>query len=446
MRRIAVFFTSVGSPRSGKDLKKFPEPVDNSDVIREDVVTAIREKYRVLSAELDERARRLWAAAEARALGFGGIRAVAEATGLAIETIRRGIRQLREPQGDAEPTGTEARPRRVRRPGGGRKRLTERDPTLLQALEALVEPTARGDPSSPLRWTLKSTRALARELCRQGHQVSHETVAHLLHELGYSLQGNRKTKEGSAHPDRNAQFEHLNARVQDFQRRNEPVISVDAKKKELVGGFKNAGREWRPEGNPETVLVHDFEDAELGKGLPYGVYDPTRNEGWVSVGVDHDTAEFAVEAIRHWWREMGSSAYPEAKELLITADSGGSNGWRLRLWKVSLQKFADETGLRISVSHFPPGTSKWNKIEHRMFCHITRNWRGRPLESLEVIVSLIANTTTEKGLRIRAAVDAGRYPKGIKVPDEELAEVALEPEVFHGDWNYTINPRKPKRL
>jgi hypothetical protein len=276
--------------------------------------------------------------------------------------------------------------------------------------------------------------------------VSHETVAQLLHDLNYSLQGNQKTKEGTSHPDRNAQFEHINSRVQDFQHRNQPVVSVDTKKKELVGDFKNAGREWRPGGDPEKVRVHDFEDPDLGKSTPYGVYDQTRNEGWVSVGVDHDTAEFAVETIRQWWRQMGFHAYPGASELLITADSGGSNGSRLRLWKVSLQKLADETGLRVSVCHFPPGTSKWNKIEHRMFCHITKNWRGRPLESLGVIVNLIANTTTQKGLRIKAAIDTGSYPKGIKVSDEELGQVCMEREAFHGDWNYTINPRKPEKL
>jgi hypothetical protein len=404
------------------------------------MVTNIREKYQVLWDEMDERARRLWAASEARALGYGGITAVARATGLAISTICQGLCELSQRVGRASPPQFPLS-RRVRRGGGGRKAVTEQDATLWPALETLVEPATRGDPMSPLRWTCKSTRALAKEL-RPVHHVSHATIARLLQAMGYSLQGNRKTKEGTVSPDRNAQFEHINAHVKAFQEREQPVISVDTKKKELVGDFKNGGREWQPHGEPVAVQVYDFEDPHLGKAIPYGVYDVTENQGWVSVGRDHDTAEFAVQTIRHWWRQMGCHAYPGATELLILADSGGSNGRRVRLWKVALQQLADEIGLRLSVCHFPPGTSKWNKIEHRMFCHITRNWRGRPLESLEVIVDLIGHTTTEQGLRIQAALDTGCYPKGIKVSDQELAHVCLEKDDFHGDWNYTITPRQ----
>ena len=299
---------------------------------------------------------------------------------------------------------------------------------------------------TPLRWTCKSTRLLAEELSRQGHAVSHARVADVLHDMGYSLQSERKTLEGTSHPDRDAQFLHINAQVQGFQQRGQPVISVDTKKKELVGDFRNGGQEWHPAGDPVKVRVHDFKDETLGKAIPYGVYDIGQDSGWVTVGVDHDTAEFAVQSIRQWWRQMGSRAYPRARELLITADNGGSNGSRVRLWKVSLQKLADETGLRLSVCHFPPGTSKWNKIEHRMFCHITKNWRGRPLESLEVIVNLIANTTTQKGLRLQAALDPGQYPKGIEVSDEELARVRLERHPFHGDWNYAILAASSSRI
>jgi hypothetical protein len=329
---------------------------------------------------------------------------------------------------------------RIRRPGGGRKPLTEADPELLTALEALVEPTTRGDPPSPLRWTCKSTHTLAEELSNQGHQVSDRTVAALLHGLGYSLPVNRKTKEGASHRDRNAQFEHISKRVKEFQRRGQPVVSVDTKKKELVGDFKNAGREWQPQGQPQQVRAKDFKDKELGKASPYGVYDLTCNQGWVSVGVDHDTAEFATATPGRWWREMGRPIYPKAEELLVTADCGGSNGHRLRLWKVALQRLANDTDLRISVCHFPPGTSKWNKIEHRMFCHITQNWRGRPLVSRAVIVNLIGHTTTKAGLRIRAELDLASYPTGIKITDEQLAAVRITRDAFHGDWNYTISP------
>lgn len=408
--------------------------------MHEDAVEKVREKFSALNGELDERACRRWAASEAMALGYGGISAVAKATRMATRTIRTGIRELRAPE-DTRKEPLSHLTRQIRREGGGRKRLIEHDPQLLRALEALVEPTTRGDPMSPLRWTCKSTAVLAEELNRQGHAISHDTVALLLHQMHYSLQGNRKTLEGASHPDRDAQFAHISAQVKAFQDRGQPVISVDTKKKELVGDFKNGGQEWRPAGDPVHVRVHDFRDEQKGKAIPYGVYDLTQNSGWVSVGVDHDTAEFAVQSIRAWWRQMGCRIYPQATELLVTADSGGSNSSRVRLWKVCLQKLADETGLRVSVCHFPPGTSKWNKIEHRMFCHITRNWRGQPLESLEVIVNLIANTTTTKGLRIQAALDSGQYPKGIKIADDELAHVRMERDSFHGDWNYSIIPQ-----
>jgi len=398
---------------------------------------SLQEKYEFLRSELDERGRRLWAASEALALGRGGIVTVARATGLAERTIRRGQRELRRPVPSVAVAS-----RRVRRPGGGRTRLVDEDPMVVGALEALVEPTARGDPRSPLRWTCKSTRRLAEELTRQGHRISHTKVAQLLEGLGYSLQGTRKTKEGATHPDRNAQFEYINEQVQAFQRRGQPVVSVDTKKKELVGDFANGGREYQPKGQPEKVRVYDFVDTDLGKAIPYGIYDLTANCGWVSVGLDHDTAQFAVATLRRWWQQMGRKVYRRARELLITADGGGSNGSRCRLWKVELQRLADETGLTITVCHFPPGTSKWNKIEHRMFCHITENWRGRPLINHEVIVSLIANTTTKAGLRIKAALDAGPYPTGLKVTEEQMRTLNLHPADFHGeDWNYLIKPR-----
>jgi len=330
---------------------------------------------------------------------------------------------------------------RIRKEGGGRKRLTETDPGLAQALDRLIEPATRGDPMSPLRWTCKSTMNLAQALTRHGHPIGAWTVGAMLKEAGYSLQSNRKTKEGTSHPDRNAQFEYINGTVERFQQRGQPVISVDTKKKELVGDFKNGGREWRPVGHPEPVRVHDFVDRELGKAIPYGVYDLAANQGWVSVGMDHDTPAFAVQSVRRWWEEMGRLVYPQASELLITADGGGSNGSRARLWKTELQRLADETGLRITVCHFPPGTSKWNQIEHRMFCHIAQDWRGRPLVSHEVIVRLIGSTTTRAGLTIRADLDPGTYPTGVKIPDAALAAVQLEPADFHGDWNYTIAPR-----
>ena len=382
---------------------------------------------------LDERSRRLWAAAEARSLGYGGQSLVARVTGLARSTLHLGLRDL------ASGEGADGR---VRRPGGGRKPLTHHQPGLLAALEALVEPTSRGDPESPLRWACKSTRRLEAELRCQGFAVGRQVVSELLTELDYSLQANRKTREGADHPDRDAQFGYLNARVRDFRRRGQPAVSVDTKKKELVGDFKNGGREWRPAGEPEPVRVHDFLDPALGKAIPYGVYDLAANQGWVSVGVDHDTAEFAAAAIRKWWGRMGRPLYPRAGALLITADGGGSNGYRNRLWKVALQRLADELGLRVAVCHYPPGTSKWNKIEHRMFSQIAINWRGRPLTSPEVIVSLIGATATRTGLRIEAEVDPNPYPAGIKVPDEQLAAVRIRRARFHGEWNYSILPRK----
>ena len=397
------------------------------------IVEWIRAKFEALAPDLNERNLRKWAAVEATFLGRGGATAVAKATGMSRNTIRAGVRDLQEASKPL-PEG------RIRRPGGGRKPCTQEDPTLLQALESLVEPTARGDPQSPLRWTCKSVRQLAEELRRHRHRVGPTTISRLLRAAGYSLQGNRKTREGASHADRDAQFQFINRRVKAFQRRVQPVISVDTKKKELVGDFKNGGREWRPKGQPVEVRVHDFQDPALGKAVPYGVYDLTHNEGWVSVGIDHDTAEFATEAIRRWWRKMGSKRYPDARELLIVGDGGGSNGSRCRLWKMALQGLADQTGLKLGVSHLPPGTSKWNKIEHRLFCHITRNWRGKPLTSHEVIVNLIAKTTTAKGLKVRAELDVGVYPSGIKVSDNEIERLRIHRAKFHGEWNYTIKP------
>jgi Rhodopirellula transposase DDE domain len=397
-------------------------------------------KYLSLAPMMNERMRRQWAASEARAYGWGGVRAVSRAIDMSPNTIRRGLAELRDRQ--AHPGAPEDL--RIRRPGGGRKALTENDPELLDALEHMVDPMTRGDPESPLRWTCKSTTQLAAALTRQGHALSPRSVGRLLNEAGYSLQSNRKTLEGASHPDRNAQFEHISRTVRAFQSRGQPVISVDTKKKELVGAFKNVGREWRPKGDPDTVKIYDFLDPELGKAIPYGVYDLSSNQGWVSVGVDHDTARFAVEAIRRWWGKMGSPRYPSARQLLITADGGGSNGSRCRLWKVALQDLASQLGLTIHVCHFPPGTSKWNKIEHRMFCHITQNWRGKPLVSHDIIINLIASTATRTGLRIRAELDRGSYPTGVAVADEELASVNLKRANFHGEWNYAIRPKRPK--
>ena len=400
-------------------------------------IERIESKYRSLASVLDERARRHWAATEARAYGWGGVSAVSDATGMSPNTIRRGVAELQVR--DADPLSEVTS--RLRKAGGGRKRLTETDPELSEELDRLVAPSTRGDPQSPLRWTCKSTRHLAQELSHQGHPISARAVAQLLNEAGYSLQGNRKTLEGTAHPDRNTQFEYINAKVKRFQQRAQPVISVDTKKKELVGPYKNHGREWQRKGEPERVDVHDFPDPELGKVIPYGVFDMSRNEGWVSVGIDHDTAQFAAQAIGRWWHKMGAKRYAHAKALLITADGGGSNGSRCRLWKVALQALSLRLSLPIHVCHFPPGTSKWNKIEHRMFCHITQNWRGRPLVSHEVIVNLIANTTTRAGLKIRAELDRGTYPTGIKITDAELAALNLKPDSFRGEWNYVVLPK-----
>jgi transposase len=396
--------------------------------------SAIGARYGAVASLLDERARRLLAGTEARAIGRGGVAAVARATGLARSTVQRGAAEVR--------AGRPMARGRIRREGAGRPRLEERDPTLRRDLEALIEPTTRGDPESPLRWTTRSVRNLAAELRRQGHAVSHQTVSELLHALGYSLQANRKTLEGTSHPDRDAQFEHLNAAVQLQLSLGEPVISVDTKKKELVGPFRNGGRELRPKGAPEAVLVHDFLIPELGRVSPYGVYDLGQNEAWVSVGTDHDTAAFAVESIRRWWRTMGEALYPAATRLLITADGGGSNGYRVRLWKLELQKLADETGLEVAVCHLPPGTSKWNKIEHRLFSAITQNWRGKPLVSHETVVNLIAATTTRTGLKVRSALDSSDYPAGQKVRDAEMETLYLRPEAFHGEWNYSLLPRQ----
>jgi hypothetical protein len=394
---------------------------------------AIRKRFDLLAPYLDERTRRLMAATEAEVIGFGGISIVARSIGMSRPAISRGIEELKAP--------AEARHPGIRRPGGGRKKTVDVDPTLKEDLEKLINPTERGDPESPMRWTSKSVRHLAGELKQMGHQVSHRIVADLLHVLGYSLQGNCKTLEGASHPDRDAQFENINRQAQEYLATADPVISVDTKKKELVGEFKNGGREWRPKGQPEKVKVHDFAEPELGRAIPYGVYDLAANSGWVSVGVDHDTSTFAVETVRRWWNSMGRERYPTAERLLITADGGGSNGSRVRLWKVELQNLADELGIPIAVSHFPPGTSKWNKIEHRMFSFITQNWRGKPLISHEVIVNLIAATTTAKGLKVRAELDRAEYPAGRTVSKKEVAEVNLRRDSFHGEWNYTILPR-----
>jgi len=392
----------------------------------------IETKYKMLLTSFTERTRRLWAATEARMAGRGGFAAVVRATGISPTTLAKAGREL----GERDPLP----PERVRRSGGGRKRTESLDPDVLPKLERLVEPTTRGDPESPLRWTCKSTRNLAEELRGQGHSLSHVTVARLLAEADYSLQGNRKTMEGTSHPDRNAQFEYINARSAQQLKRGQPVISVDTKKKELVGAFKNAGREWRPQGEPEAVRVHDFIDPEQGKAIPYGVYEVQRNVGWVSVGVTHDTSAFAVETIRKWWRHMGKKAYPRATSLLITADSGGSNGARVRLWKFELQRLANNTGLAIHVCHFPPGTSKWNKIEHRLFSFITQNWRGKPLRTRAAIVNMIASTRTRTGLKVRCVLDTHHYPKAVKVSDAQMQQLRLSPHDFHGDWNYTIAP------
>ena len=400
----------------------------------------IRLRFGSLSAFLNERMRRLVAAAESAAIGYGGVSVVARATGVSRRAITEGMKELSRQKVAREPLPSQSR---IRRRGAGRKKTVDKDPALREDLDRLVEPATRGDPESPLRWTCKSVRKLAEELRREGHAVSYQTVAELLHEMDYSLQANRKTLEGSQHADRNQQFEYISRKARRYLKQGEPVISVDTKKKELVGDFRNSGREWQPQGEPEQVRVHDFEirQPDKGKVAPYGVYDLGRNTGWVSVGVDHDTAEFAVESIRRWWRWMGRRSYQNAKRLLITADSGGSNGARVRLWKWELQQLADETGLEIAVCHFPPGTSKWNKIEHRLFSFISQNWRGKPLISHQVIIDLIAATTTTTGLTVKSKIDTNAYERGLKISDQQMAELQLQREKFHGDWNYKLLPR-----
>lgn len=398
------------------------------------IVQWIVSKYNGIAQELSERSRRRWAAVEAVSLGRGGIAAVSAATGLAHSTIRRGIAELNS--GSTPPKD------RQRRPGSGRKKMEIVDPDVRGALERLVEPESRGDPESPLRWTCKSTRRLAKELTVQGHPVGATTVRQLLKQAGYSLQANRKTREGKSHPDRDAQFRFINRRIKAQQRGGQPAISVDTKKKETLGNLKNPGQTWRPKGQPQEVDTHDFPDPKKGKAVPYGVYDLSHDEAWVSVGVSSDTAEFAVESIRCWWKRLGRRRHPQAQRLLITADSGGSNSSRNRLWKVELQRLSDKTGLEIEVCHFPPGTSKWNKIEHRLFCHVTRNWRGQPLETFEIVVNLIGSTTTETGLKVYAELNPGTYEKGRKVSDEEFAQVNIASSHFHGEWNYVIRPNR----
>lgn len=399
---------------------------------------SVREKFNTLSSGMNENLRRRWAGCEAMAIGRGGVSAVARATGMSRNTVRRGMAEVHE---QMPGLAGEIDRGRIRRRGGGRPPLAKQDGELTFRLKGLLESSTLGDPRSPLCWTSKSTRKLAEELSAARHPVSHMTVDRLLRQMGYSLQANRKTREGTGAPDRNGQFEHIAAKVRRFERTGRPVVSVDTKKRELVGNFKNPGQEWRPRGSPRPVAMHDFADKELGVAIPYGVYDLSRNEGWVSVGIDHDTAEFAVASIRQWWRHMGRGVYPKAAELLITADAGGSNSPRSHLWKWCLQELADELGLKISVCHFPPGTSKWNKIEHRMFCHITENWRGRPLVSRGVVVSLIGHTETRQGLHIEAALDKGSYPHGVKPTREQLASLRIRPDIYHGGWNYQIEPR-----
>ena len=399
--------------------------------------TSIAEKYESIKPYLNERARRIWAATEAQAIGRGGVSEVARATGLSRTTVYQGINELNQQSRNLDNRGIGG----IRQPGGGRKRLSETDRQLVKDLQKLVESSTRGDPESPLLWTSKSTTKLAEELQVMGHSVSQSSVWRLLEEMGYSLQANRKVHEGDDKPDRDEQFLHITQRVKQFQAQHQPVISVDAKKKELLGEYKNQGQEWHSKGSPIEVNVYDFVDEKRGKALPYGVYDLYLNQGWVSVGIDPDTAQFAVESIRRWWDEMGSPLYPDAYQLLITADCGGSNGYRVRLWKLELQHLADDTGLAIEVCHFPPGTSKWNKIEHRMFCHISQNWRGRPLTSRQVVIKLINHTQTKQGLQIQAKLDKHHYKTKIKVNDEEFNAISIERDLFHGEWNYRIKPR-----
>jgi transposase len=396
----------------------------------------LAEKFQLVWPHLNERQRRVLLGAEAKVRGRGGISQVAEASGVSWPTVQKSVRELEQPEPALPPD-------RSRRAGGGRKPVELKDPGLMEALDALVDPDSRGDPESPLRWTVKSTRQLAEALRAQGHPVSHRLVGELLHSMGYSLQSNRKTIEGAQHPDRNAQFNYLHDQIEHYLKAGQPVVSVDTKKKELVGQFKNAGQDWRPKGQPERVKVHDFEDEKLGKAIPYGVYDIGQDAGWVNVGQDHDTATCAVESLRRWWRQIGQPAYPEARRLLISADGGGSNGSRLRLWKWELARWAREIGIEITVCHLPPGTSKWNRIEHRLFSHISMNWRGRPLTSHEVVVQLIGATRTRSGLQVRAEIDEGSYPKGVKISAADFAKLRIEPHEFHGDWNYSIPSEPP---
>lgn len=399
----------------------------------------IQKKYKQLAPYLNESSLRIWAAAEAVSYGHGGISSAARATGLSRTTIHTGIEELEKAE-SGEVSTSLTNSQRIRRPGGGRKSLAQKQPDLLGDLESLVDPETRGDPQSPLRWTSKSTNKLAKQLQEMGYQLTPRSVGNLLRELGYSLQSNRKTQEGKQNPDRDAQFQQIADTVKEFQQHHQPVISVDAKKKELIGNYHNQGKEWQPKRKPAEVKVHDFVDKQLGKVIPYGVYDLSQNQGWVSVGIDHNTAEFAVSSIRRWWLEMGKAVYSDAQELLITADCGSSNSYRGRLWKWELQKLANELDLTLQVCHFPPGTSKWNKIEHRLFSQITQNWRGKPLVSREVVVNLIANTTTTTGLEVKAALDENQYPTGIKVSDQQFDSIEIERELFHGEWNYKIFP------
>ena len=402
-------------------------------------ITQLKEKYDALADHLDERGRRVWAATEAKALGYGGVTRVCDATGIARSTIRRGLDELvsRKPLAS----------HRIRKPGGGRKSLNEHDPSFAGKLEGLIEPLTRGDPESPLRWTCESTRRLADELKAQGTTVGRQTVARQLHSLGYSLQGNRKTEEGKEdHPDRNEQFEFINRRAKRAMSGGHPVISVDTKKKELIGNYKNGGQKWHRKGKAPKVNGHDFPDPEVPRAYPYGVYEIKRNKGFVNVGVDHDTAQFAVASIRRWWHEMGAEAYKRARYIQVMADSGGSNGYRSRLWKRELQTLADETGLSIRVCHFPAGTSKWNKVEHRLFSFISQNWRGEPLKCYETVVKLISATTTKSGLEVQCRLDTGKYPLKVEVSDEEMESIRLFPAKFHGEWNYEIRPRIARKM
>ena len=412
-------------------------------MISPETIEQIRRKYELLKSDLNERARRHWAASEAMVLSYGGITAVHKATGIALSTICIGMNELKS---NSTLGKTKQGNQRIRKEGGGRKKISEHNPETVSALQSLIEPYTRGDPMSPLLWTCKSVRNLADELCNQNYNVSHTTIASMLHELKYSLQSNRKTHEGCSHPDRNAQFGHINDKVKSFHKEKQPTISVDTKKKELIGNHKNAGQEWLPEGQPAEVDVYDFPKKGVGKAAPYGIYDHQQNKGFVNVGISSDTATFAVESIRQWWHHMGKQIYPYAKKLLITADCGGSNGYKTRLWKLELQKLADEIGLSLSVMHFPPGTSKWNKIEHRLFSFITKNWRGKPLVDYITIVQLIAATKTKTGLKVRCRLDENEYPKGIKVSDEEMAKINIKRDEFHGEWNYTIMPRNRENL